>query len=522
MYAFIVALGGFVFGLDAAVISGTVRYISAEFMLTDLQVGTVVSAPSLGAIIALCFAGKAADKYGRKNTLVTIALLYVISAIGSALATSYEMLVAFRFIGGLAFSSLSLASMYIGEIAPNRLRGKLVTVNQLNIVIGLSAAYFINFYLVEKADASIYLLSNEGIWRAMLGSEIIPALIWFALVCMIPESPRWLIKVGHDNQAIQVLNKINSEEDAEAEFTAIKQNLVHVADISFKQQLMLLLNTKYRHAMFVGITIAVIQGVTGMNAILFYAPTVFEQVGFGVNAAFQQALYIGLTSFVFTVMAVLFIDRLGRRPLMLIGLTLAVLSHMTCWYGFYNAEYRLESHHVTQMSESFDAGPLVSIQDNTYQSDTEFKLALSEVLHADILKWHQAEIIEKSISINPALILIGILGFIAAFHISIGPIMWVLFSEIFPNSVRSVAIPVAAMVTSIASYLIQQFFPWQLANLGAANTFLVYGVFAAIGLLVMAMSLPETKGKTIEHIEILMGSNKKEAEKKSVITSSQA
>ncbi len=518
MYAFIVALGGFVFGLDAAIISGTVRYISAEFMLSDLQVGTVVSAPSLGAILALCVAGKVADRFGRKLTIISIAALYVISAVGSALATSYEMLVAFRFIGGLAFSSLSLASMYIGEIAPNHLRGKLVTANQLNIVIGLSAAYFINFYLVENASEAMYLLSNQGIWRTMLGSEVIPALLWLGLVCIIPESPRWLISKGHHDKAVTVLNKLHEEADAKQVFESITANIANSPQVLFKQQFKLLLSPAYNRALFIGITIAVVQGVTGMNAILFYAPTVFEQVGFGVNAAFQQALYIGLTSLAFTVIAVMLIDRLGRRPLMLIGLTLAVLSHLTCWYGFNSANYRVDAEAITAMSQSFDSAPLASIEGVTYTSDTEFKAALATVYDENTLRWHQAEIIEKSISINPLLILAGILGFIAAFHISIGPIMWVLFSEIFPNSVRSAAIPIAAMVTSISSYLIQQFFPWQLANLGAASTFLMYAVFGLLGLVVISFTLPETKDKAIEEIELLLHKPSKQAKRKQVVS----
>ncbi len=519
MYAFIVALGGFVFGLDAAVVSGTIRYISAEFMLSDLQIGTVVGAPSLGAILALCVAGKVADRFGRKSTIIAIAALYVISAIGSALATSYEMLVAFRFIGGLAFSSLSLASMYIGEIAPNHLRGKLVTANQLNIVIGLSAAYFINFYLVENASETAYLLSNQGIWRTMFGSEVIPALLWLGLVCLIPESPRWLISKGRHDRALIVLSKLHEEADAKQAYESIRLNIINSPQVSFKQQFRLLLSPAYNRALFIGITIAIVQGVTGMNAILFYAPTVFEQVGFGVNAAFQQALYIGLTSFVFTVVAVMFIDRLGRRPLMIIGLSLAVLSHLTCWYGFNSANYRIDTEDITVMSESFDAKPLASIEGITYTSDTEFKAALAMVYDENTLRWNQAEIIEKSISINPVLILTGILGFIAAFHISIGPIMWVLFSEVFPNLVRSAAIPVAAMVTSISSYLIQQFFPWQLANLGAASTFLMYAVFGFIGLIIISAILPETKDKAIEEIEqLLRKPSKKAPEQKQVIS----
>ncbi|PMH45314.1 MFS transporter [Vibrio sp. 10N.286.49.B3] len=506
-YALIVALGGFVFGLDAAIISGTIRYISMEFGLSDLQIGTVVGAPSLGAIIALFFAGKIADTWGRKNTLILIAGLYVFSAVGSALSTSYEMLVAARFIGGLAFSSLSLASMYIGEVAPSRLRGKLVSCNQFNIVIGLSMAYFINYYLVINVSESIYLLSSEGIWRTMLASELVPATLWFGLLFTVPESPRWLITRGKVKEAKKVLSKLYAPDTLMDTVKEINATMQEDKQPAFGHQLKSLITSKYRTALVIGVTIAIVQGITGMNAILFYAPTVFEQVGFGGNAAFQQAIYIGLTSVIFTVIAIMFIDKLGRRPLLLIGLTFAVFSHLTCWYGFNSAKFELTHANVEQLSETINVVPLESLKGKVFNNDVEFKDALSAIYSPVELVQYEANIIEKAITVNTYLVLFGILGFIAAFHISIGPIMWVLFSEIFPNSVRSAAIPVSAIVTSIASYLIQQFFPWQLANLGAANTFLMYAIFSGLGLALIAKLLPETKDKSIEQIEVLLSSN---------------
>lgn len=508
-YALIVALGGFVFGLDAAIISGTIRYISLEFGLSDLQIGTVVGAPSLGAIIALFFAGKIADAWGRKKTLILIAGLYVFSAIGSALSTNYEVLVAARFIGGLAFSSLSLASMYIGEVAPSRLRGKLVSCNQFNIVVGLSMAYFINYYLVINVSENIYFLSSEGIWRTMLASELVPAILWFGLLFTVPESPRWLIIRGKVKEAKEVLSKLYTPDELMGTVKEINATMLEDKQPAFGHQLKSLITPKYRTALIIGVTIAIVQGITGMNAILFYAPTVFEQVGFGGNVAFQQAIYIGLTSVIFTIIAIIFIDKLGRRPLLLLGLTCAVLSHLTCWYGFNSAKFELTNTNIEQLSETIDVAPLTSLKGIVFNSDVEFKDTLSEVYSSIELVQYEASIIEKAITVNSYLILFGILGFIAAFHISIGPIMWVLFSEIFPNSVRSAAIPVSAIVTSIASYLIQQFFPWQLANLGAANTFFMYAIFSGIGLLLIAKLLPETKDKSIEQIEVLLSANSK-------------
>ncbi|WP_308805604.1 sugar porter family MFS transporter [Agarivorans litoreus] len=501
-YALIVAIGGFVFGLDAAIISGTVRFIASEFSLTDLQIGTVVGAPSLGAILALLVAGKTADALGRKKTLIIIAGLYVVSALLSALATSFMMLTIARFIGGLAFSSLSLASMYIGEIAPAKQRGKLVSANQFNIVIGLLAAYFINYYLVLHVSENSLLFAPDTVWRTMLASELIPAVLWVILLCRVPESPRWLMMKNKEEQAKEVLLKLLPEQRAEEVQVEIEQNLKEHQDTSsITEQLKLLFSSPMKTIFAIGFIMAVVQGITGMNAILFYAPTVFEQIGFGLNASFQQAIYIGITSVVFTVLAVFFIDKVGRKPLLIFGLLAVVLSHATCWYGFSNASYSINQQTIDKLEDVIDTTPLKAQLNSQYADDVSFKEMLASNYDADTLRLSEGHIIEAAISVNPIVILVGILAFIAAFHISIGPIMWVLFSEIFPNSIRSVAIPLFALVTSVASYLIQQFFPWQLANLGAANTFLMYSVFGLIGLLLLWPLLPETKNKTIEEIE---------------------
>ncbi|WP_354622857.1 sugar porter family MFS transporter [Psychromonas sp. MME2] len=510
-YALIVAIGGFVFGLDAAIISGTVRYIAAEFSLSNIEIGVVVSAPSLGAVIALLFAGKAADALGRKKTLIIVAILYLFSALISALATSFMMLVSARFIGGLAFSSLSLASMYIGEIAPAKQRGRLVSANQFNIVIGLLAAYFINYYLVIHVNESSLLFSSSNIWRTMLASELIPAVAWVLLLIRVPESPRWLSMKGKHEEALVVLNKILPEQQAAQVQSEIQQNLnEHKETENITQQLKLLFSSPMKTVFAIGFIMAVVQGVTGMNAILFYAPTVFEQIGFGVNASFQQAIYIGVTSVVFTVLAIFFIDKVGRKPLLILGLSVVVISHATCWYGFNNATYSVNEQTIEKLENVIDTAPLTAQLGKHFDTDVSFKAMLANNYDANALRLNEGHIIEASINVNPILVLIGILAFIAAFHISIGPIMWVLFSEIFPNSVRSVAIPLFALVTSIASYLIQQFFPWQLATFGAANTFLIYSMFGLIGLILLWPLLPETKNKSLEEIEhALVGQDKK-------------
>ena len=522
-YAMIVAFGGFVFGLDAAIISGTVKFITAEFQLSNLQVGTVVSAPGFGVIIALLVAGYLADKYGRKNTLLVIAAFYVLSAVCSTFAPSFTTLVAARFLGGLAFTSLTLAAMYIGEIAPSQIRGKLVAMNQINIVIGLSTAYFINYLILQASNSGAIWVESLGIteytWRWMLGMEIIPAFVWFLLLFTVPKSPRWLMLRSRIGEAKHVLTKLIPAEEIDSEIIKIQESINQsTVKISIASQLNKLFSSKMRLAFSIGITIAIAQQITGINAILFYAPTVFEQVGIGTDAAFMQAIYVGLSSLVFTVIALFLIDKLGRRPLTLWGLLWIVVSLGICAYGFNNSTYELTASAQASLSEIIESSALDPMIGIEYDSDVAFKNALNEVLGESVAKANESVLIQTAGKMPSTLILFGILSFICAFHFSVGPIMWVLFSEIFPVSVRGVAIPFFALITSIVSYLVQQFFPILLATVGARDIFLFYAVFSAIGLIILFKILPETKNKTIEEIETTLGGgNPEEGEPKTLL-----
>ncbi|MEM6345924.1 MAG: sugar porter family MFS transporter [Bacteroidota bacterium] len=505
-YAFIVSLGGFIFGLDAAIISGTVRFITTEFQLSDLRIGAVVSAPGFGVLFALLGAGYLSDSFGRKKTLQLIAILYLLSAVFSALAPNFIALVAARFVGGLAFTSLSLASMYIGEIAPSNMRGKLVSMNQINIVIGLSSAYFINYLILQASNSGAVWVSNMGLdqhtWRWMLGAEIIPAAAWLGLLFLIPESPRWLVLRGRNEEAREILSRIQEKEKVDQLINDIeKGSILETKPLSTYEQIRQLFAPTMRTAFIVGLVIVVVQPVTGINAIMFYAPTVFEQVGIGTDAAFMQAVYVGLSSIVFTVLALLLIDRVGRRPLILWGLGWAVISLAICSIGFGMAEYKLTEDSVKGLSENIEVEKLASIMEVNYESDVEFKVALKTVLGESAAREHESELIQVGGDINATLILLGILSFIGAFHFSIGPIMWVILSEIFPIKVRGIAIPFFALVTSVISYLIQQFFPWQLSIMGASEIFLFYAGLSGLGLIALFKYLPETKNKSIEEIE---------------------
>lgn len=514
IYSTIVAMGGFVFGLDAALISGTVNFISEEFGLNDIQLGMVVGAPALGVLLALLFAGYACNKWGRRNTLIVVAFLYVFSAIGSTLAPNYWSLLSARFLGGLAFTSISLASMYIGEIAPPKLRGKLVTMIQINIVIGLSGAYFINFLILQLASSDAAWVTEYGLnthtWRWMLGSEILPAIAWLILLFFVPRSPAWLFYNGKQEEARNTLLKLLPVAKVDAHLKEMKESMDNSSeDRSNMSQLKEIFSKPMRGIFIIAITIAIAQQTSGINAILFYAPTVFEQIGMGTDAAFMQSIWIGLTGLVFTALGLVLVDKLGRRPMILGGMAWIVISLGIAYYGFETATYTLSEESISEMTEIDNSERLNDMIGIEYDSDIALKKALFETLGEDDARKHSSLLIQESADLNAILILIGILSFIAAFHFSVGPVMWVLFSEIFPNSIRGIAIPFFTLITSTTSWLIQLFFPTQLATLGISNTLLFYATTVFIGMLILYRYLIETKGLSIEEIQSkLMGIDK--------------
>lgn len=513
IFATIVAIGGFVFGLDAALISGTVNFISKEFALTDLQLGTAVSAPGFGVLVALPFMGWLCNGLGRKKALLLIAALYLTSAVWSALAPGYWNLVAARFLGGLAFTSIALAAMYIGEIAPPRWRGKMVAMTQINIVIGLSAAYFINYLILKSTNSGAAWVDTLGItkytWRWMLGSEILPALLWFVLLLFVPESPYWLVYANRIEDAKKSLLRVMPADQIARHIEEMQASLKQGGqDHAALAQLKQLFGSKMRLIFIIAFTIAIAQQSTGINAILFYAPTVIEQLGIGRDAAFMQSVWVGLTSVVFTIAGLLLVDRLGRRPLIVWGMVWIVASLLACWYGFSTARYVVTEQAITEMTSVPDAGRLTPLVGKEYKTDIAFKNAVKEVIGETDAREYSSVLLQKAAKMKAVLIFVGILSFIAAFHFSVGPVMWVLFSEIFPISVRGIAIPFFTLITSFTSWLVQQFFPWQLATMGASNTFLFYAITVAIGLVIMARYLVETKNMSIEAIQAALAPKK--------------
>ena len=262
-----------------------------------------------------------------------------------------------------------------------------------------------------------------------------------------------------------------------------------------------LFRPELRLILTIGVIVAIAQQISGINSVFFYAPTIFEQSGVGTNAAFAQATYVGIINVVFTVVAMLTIDRFGRRPLMIIGLAGVAVSMSIAAYGFSQATFELSRETVAEISEEHGLRGLEALVGKNYGSDVAFKTAVVEIIGDAALKANEATIIQSAISMNPKIVLIGILGFVASFAMSLGPVMWVLFSEIFPNSIRGICMSVMGVLNSSVSFGVQFIFPWQLSNLGTAVTFLVYGIVAVFFLVLVAWILPETRGRSLEELE---------------------
>ncbi|MAQ92342.1 MAG: MFS transporter [Rhodothermaceae bacterium] len=526
--ALIVALGGFLMGFDASVISGVVGFIETEFALTKAQLGFSVSSLTLTATLAMLVSGPLSDRFGRRKILFLAATLYAISAIASALAPSFGFLVAARMIGGLGVgASLIIAPLYIAEIAPPAMRGQMVSFNQLNIVIGITVAFFTNFLILQLADSPAAWAQSLGLtdgpWRWMLGLETLPAILYFVGLFFVPQSPRWLLMQGRRDEALPIMKMAVGGVAATQEINEIEQSTAQEraeqaeADARIQkrlqsgtprawiwaEQLIGKLKTLFSRPMWlvlsIGAVIGIVQQATGINAVFFYAPTIFEQSGIGTDASFVQAIFVGVINLVFTLLAIALIDRLGRRPLLIGGLIGITVAMGLLAYGFGNATYTLGPDAPAIVASGGDGlAPLIG---QTFDNDVAFKTALQDAIGVAAATEYEAPLITSAITMNPMLILIGILGFVASFAVSLGPVMWVLFSELFPNRIRGLAISFVGLINSAVSFGVQQLFPVELAALGAATTFAIFGAIAAAGLVFVVLVVPETKGKSLEELE---------------------
>lgn len=492
--SFIVALGGFLLGFDSAVISGAVGGIRTYFEMSDWELGFSVGCVIFGAMFGNISAGPLSDKFGRKKILIVTALLFTISAIWSALATTYITFVIARIIGGIGIGgAILIAPIYIAEIAPPKLRGSLVSLNQLNIVIGISVAYFSNYFLKD--------LEGES-WRWMLGVEAIPALIYFFALFTVPRSPRWLIqKLNLVEIAKKILIKIGGEEFAKV---TIEEIVRGVAKKEKKGTISQLFSYRMRTIIIIALGIAFFQQITGINAIFYYAPTIFEQAGGSTDSSFLQAIVVGLTNLAFTLVAIRLIDKLGRKPLLIIGTATMAIALSMATLAFNNATYELNDTTIEKISDPITKIAIGELSGTTYSSQKELFENVTPLLTENQLFNFKRNDVKSFIRINATLVLIAILLYVAAFAISLGPVMWTLLSEIFPGNIKGIAISVVGFFNSLVSYTVTQFFPWELTNLGPTMTFAIYAVLAILSLLFVMKFVVETKGKSLEEIEELL------------------
>jgi len=328
----------------------------------------------------------------------------------------------------------------------------------------------------------------------------LPAIFYFLALFFVPESPRWLVMKGREDESLGILARANGAERAAAAIEDVKAMLVAEA-AEAKGTLRELFAPAMKLVLTIGIAVAILQQITGINAVFFYAPMIFEPSGVGTDASFMQAVLVGLVNLVFTVLAILTIDKLGRRPLLLFGLSVIAVCMFALAWGFGSATYTLTPEALAGLPATIDAAALQPLLERAFDSDVAFREAVSAAIGAEAFGANQSALVSAAIDVNPTLILLGILGFVAGFAISLGPVMWVLFSELFPNRVRGVAISFVGLINSGVSFLVQLVFPWELENFGASTTFLLYGSFAVLGLLIVLRLLPETKGKSLEQLE---------------------
>lgn len=508
LISLIVALGGFLLGFDSAVISGATPFYKETFGLNSgsMLIGFSVSSLILGAILGNIVAGRLADNYGRRKVLRFTAVLFAASAIGSALAPEIISFLSARILGGLGVGmAILVAPMYIAEIAPRKLRGTLVTFNQLNIVLGISIAYFSNYYFQQTvADYDLK-------WRMMLGVEAIPALFYLGFLFWVPRSPRWLIQKGLDQEAMNVLVKIHGEAQSVIEHKEITNSLKEEKNKE-KGTWADVFSKRMKTVLIIGFGIAFFQQITGINAIFYYAPMIFEMAGGGKDSAFIQAAILGVTNVVMTVVAMFLIDSLGRKPLLYIGASGICISLAIVGFSFMNARYQINedsmktlinevslsgtaNHHVVNLEK------LNSLQNQTFKNEVNFFSQVKETIGQETYNSYKEIILKHSISINSLWVLIGLIMFVASFAISMGPVMWTLLSEIFPNKLRGLAISLMGFWNSIVSFSVATIFPVQLEQMGSTYTYLIYSLFGLISLIFVWRFIPETKGKSLEELE---------------------
>lgn len=424
------ALGGLLFGFDTAVISGATQALQSRFALSDGGLGFTVASALIGTVIGSLIAGAPADRYGRRAVMLSVAIAYVASSLGTALAPNWPVFLAFRFLGGLAIGAASVVTpIYIAEVSPARFRGRLVAMNQLNIVLGILVAFLSN-YLIAQA------LPADRAWRWMFGIVTVPSLLYLTTVLFLPESPRWLTVRGARERAAAVLARLGFLDPA-----GELDRIAAAAGRERAQGTPGLFQPAYRAPVACAVAIAMFNQLSGINALLYYAPRVFELAGAGADSALLQSIAVGGTNLVFTVLALFLIDRFGRRPLLFVG-------SLVCAAALFLVGWQLEQ-----------AAP------------------------------------------DGTLILIGLLGFIAAFAMSQGAVIWVFISEVFPSAVRGKGQALGSTTHWVMAAAITWLFPVVAGAVGG-------WVFALFGAMMLAQFvwtwryMPETNGVALEDMDL--------------------
>jgi len=429
--ALIAALGGFLFGFEVSVISGAEKTIQQLWSLSSGWLGFTVASSLIGTVIGSVIVGLPAQRYGRKKVLTTIALMYLVASIGCGLSQAWLLFVTFRFIGGIAVGASSVVGpMYISEIAPASQRGRLAGLFQLNIVAGILIAYLTNYFLSNIGDDS---------WRWMLGVMAVPSILFAVLVRTIPESPRWLVLNNRDEEARKIFSRLGEEHAVE-----VIQEEHQLSKSGVKESLF---NGKYNKPILYAMLLAMFNQLSGINAIIYYAPRIFEMAGFNKADAFQQSVYIGLANFLFTILAMSVIDKFGRKKLLLVGAAGMIVCLVLTAMAFSNPEHASSS------------------------------------------------------------VIFYLVGFIAFFAFSQGAVIWVFISEIFPNSVRSQGGSLGSFTHWIMAAIISWTFPMVVegSKMGGFYSFIFYSVMMVFSFLFIWRVMPETKGKSLEEIQKHLG-----------------
>ncbi len=427
------AFGGFLFGYDTAVVSGAIGFLTKQFNLSAELTGWAASSLLVGCMAGALLGGPMGDRFGRKPSLIFCAVLFALSSLGSALPNALGPFAWARFAGGIAIGAASMLSpLYIAEIAPEKIRGTLVALYQLAIVAGILVVFFVNLQIQRMGDET---WNTQVGWRWMFASLALPSLVFGICMAVVPESPRWLMKMGRRTEARQVLERVGGAESAGREIAQIDAALREEQG-RWKE----LFTTGYRRALLIGILLAVFGQFSGINSIMYYAPEIFKAAGSGTDSAFSQTVIVGAVNVLFTFVAIWLVDRAGRRPLLIAGTLVQVVALVAVGVMFHRGQSGVG-------------------------------------------------------------VLLCILLFVAAFAVAMGPIPWIVNSEIFPTKLRGRAMSVAIFCLWLADWVVTQTFPMLRESIGPAKTFWVYAFCSLLSTVFVLWMVPETKGRTLEEIE---------------------